>query len=89
MLVHAEKYTYAEVLKRCSQKPGLTTERQYKGYNVIIHSQKGYGVTYFFYKNNQFVKRRSWMWHQQIEEYYKRYIDNVLMNQSVKVTKED
>lgn len=78
MMRHPEKYSFDELYAHLTEKGGLTTKRNYKGFDIIVSSKQGCGVNYFFYKNGKFVKQRNWNWHPQIEEYPKRYIDEVL-----------
>ena len=75
---HPEKFSFEGLYTHFLQKGGVTTKRQYKGFDIIIHSKEGCGVNYFFYKDDKFVKQRNWAWYPQIEEYPKRYIDEVL-----------
>ena len=75
---HPERYSIEELYAHNLKKGGLATKRQYKGFDILIHSKDGCGVNYFFYKNGKFVKQRNWNWCPQIEEYPKRYIDEVL-----------
>ena len=79
MIRHPERFSFDELYAHNLQKGGLTTKRKYKGYDIIIHSKYGHGVDYFFYKDGKFLKQRNWSWHPQIEEYPKRYIDEVLI----------
>ena len=79
MMRHPERYSFDELYAHYLQKGGLTTKRQYKGFDIIIASKKDCGVNYFFYKDGKFLKQRNWNWHPQIEEYPKRYIDEVLI----------
>ena len=76
---HPEKYSFEELYTHNLKMGGLTTKRQYNGFDILIHSKEGCGVNYFFYKDGKFIKQRNWAWHSQIEEYYKRYIDEVLL----------
>ena len=73
------KYTFEQARTMLAAKQGLTTTRSYNGFDIIISSSKGYGVRFVFYKDNTFVKERAFTYHPQIEEYYKRYIDEVLL----------
>ena len=77
-MVHPEKYSFDELYIHNLKKGGLTTKRQYKGFGIIIYSKQGCGVDYFFYKSGKFLKQRNLIWHSNIEEYPKRYIDEVL-----------
>jgi hypothetical protein len=79
-MVHPEKYSFEELYAHNLKNGGLTTKRQYNGFYILIHSKKGFGVDYFFYKDGRFIKQRNLAWHPQIEEYPKRYIDEVLIN---------
>ena len=80
MMINPKRYSFDELYAHNLQKGGLTTKRYYKGYDIVIHSKKGHGVDFFFYKDGRFLKQRNQIWHDEIEEYYKRYIDEVLIN---------
>jgi len=69
-----EKLTY---LEQSHDSKHLQT-MSYGGYNVIMLSGLGKGLTYFFYKERKLVKMRRWNWKQDIRLYAKRYIDQVL-----------
>ena len=76
---HPEKYFFDELYAHFLKKGGLTTKRNYKGFDIIISSKQGCGVNYFFYKGGRFIKQRNMSRYLQIEDYPKRYIDEVLL----------
>ena len=76
---HPERYSFDELYAHFLEKGGVTTKQHYKGFDIIISSKQDCGVNYYFYKNGTFVKQRNWNWYSPIEEYPKRYIDEVLI----------
>ena len=74
------RYSYDEKLAYLQQSHDsqhLQT-MSYEGYDVIMLSGLGKGLTYFFYKDGKLVKMRRRKWEQDIRLYAKRYIDNEL-----------
>ena len=76
---HPEKYSFDKLYAHFLEKGGLTTKRNYKGFDIIISSKQGCGVNYFFYKDGKFIKQRNMSRYLQIENYPKRYVDEVLL----------
>ena len=77
------RYSYDEklaYLKQSHDSQHLQT-MSYGGYDVIMLSKLGKGLTYFFYKDGQLVKMRRLNWKQDIRLYAKRYIDMELKEQ--------
>ena len=77
------RYSYEEklaYLKQLHDSQHLQTI-SYGGYDIIMLSGQGKGITYFFYKKKKLVKIRRWNWEQDICLYAKRYIDNKLKAQ--------
>ena len=50
----------------------------YGGYDVIMLSGLGKGLRFFFYKDGQLIKMRDKGWKDNIRQYARTYIDQVL-----------
>lgn len=77
------RYSYDEklaYLKQSHDSQHLQT-MSYGGYDFIMLSGLGKGLTYFFYKDGKLLKMRRWNWKQDIRLYAKRYIDMELKAQ--------
>ena len=74
------RYSYSEKLEYLKQRHDSQHLRtmSYGGYDVIMLSGLGKGLTFFFYKNGQLVKMRYQVWKDDIRLYARTYIDQVL-----------
>jgi hypothetical protein len=74
------RYSYSEKFEYLKQRhnPQHLQTMSYKGYDVIMLSGLGKGLTFFFYKDGQLIKMRRQVWKDDIRFYARTYIDQVL-----------
>lgn len=75
------RYSYEEKLSYLKDNGYDSQHLQtffYKGFDVITTSKLYKGVRCYFYKDNKLVKMRNWNWKDDITQYAKVYIDQVL-----------
>lgn len=80
------RYSYEEKLSYLKDNGYDSQHLQtftYKGFDVITTSKLYKGVRYYFYKDSKLVKMRNWNWKDDITQYAKVYIDQVLSRQAI------